>query len=120
MATLTAQKIEETGLTISAYTACTSGGDDFVNTGVEFIQVQNNHASATRTVTVAATTAQIDDATYGTLKKVNVTKTIAATQSMFFGPFKMLAFNNDSGKVAITYSDAAADMKIIVIYLDKQ
>ena len=119
MATLTPQKIEETGLTISAYTACASGGDDFVNTGVEFIQVQNNHASATRTVTIAVTTAQIDDATYGILKKVNVTKIIPATQSMFFGPFKMLAFNNANGKIAITYSDSAADMKIIVIYLDK-
>jgi hypothetical protein len=120
MATLTPQKIEETGLTISAYTTCDSSGDDFVNTGVEFIQVQNNHASAARTVTVTATTADISDATYGTLKKVNVTKIITATQSMFFGPFKMLAFNDADGKVAITYSDSAADMKIIVVYLDRQ
>ena len=120
MATLTPQKIEELGLTISAYTACASGGDDFVNTGVEFVQVQNNHGSAARTVTITATTENISDITYGTLKKINVTKTIAAGKSMFFGPFKMLAFNNADGKVAITYSDSAADMKIIVLYLDKQ
>ena len=120
MATLTPQKIEETGLTISAYTACASGGDDFVNTGVEFIQVQNNHGSAARTVTIAATTTDISDAIYGTLKKVNIIKIISAGQSMIFGPFKMLAFNNADGKVAITYSDSAADMKIIVVYLDRQ
>ena len=117
MATLTASKIVEAGTTISAYTSCASGGDVFVNTGIEFIQVENNHGSAARTVTVAAVTTDINDKTFGVLKKINVVKTIAAGQSAFIGPFPTEAYNNDTGTVSITYSDSAADMKIIVLYV---
>tara|TARA_Y100000310_G_scaffold303148_1_gene341204 strand:- start:160 stop:516 length:357 start_codon:yes stop_codon:yes gene_type:complete len=117
MGTLTASKIVETGTTISAYSTSDSSGDVFVNTGVEFIQVQNNHGSAARTVTVAAVTTDISDASFGVLKKINVIKTIAAGQSAFIGPFPVSAYNNASGQVSITYSDSAADMKTIVLYV---
>jgi hypothetical protein len=119
MALLTPQKILETGLTIASYTACNTGGaDTFVNTGIEFIQVQNNHGSAARTVTIASVTSDIADPVYGTVKKVDVVKTITAGQSIFIGPFKTLGFNNSDSQVSITYSDSAADMKIIVLYLE--
>ena len=49
MATIVASKIIEEGLTSSLAT-CTAAGDDFVNTGIEFIRIQNTHASATYTV----------------------------------------------------------------------
>ena len=51
MATITANKITDLGLS-SSMTTCNTGGDNFVNTGIEFIRIQNAHASQDYTVKV--------------------------------------------------------------------
>ena len=51
MATLTAQKSVEAGTTITLASAA-GGGDEFVNTGVEFLLVDNQHGSASYNVTI--------------------------------------------------------------------
>ena len=104
MATIAAAKVVEAGLT-SSLTTCTAGGDEFTNTGVEFIRIQNTHASATYTVKVAASgITSVTHPQYGTLTKGNVYKTVApATNSAFFGPFKQGAFNDSNEKIQVTY-----------------
>ena len=144
MATLTATKITEVGITDGVLTGCATGGDEFANTGVEFIRVQNYHASQNYTVRVTAQTTSFRHQTYGSLTKSNVDKTIAATgesgaagaadKSIYIGPFKQNAFNDANNKVQITYRTGAtyasgstlnADpavhkLKIEVLYLDNQ
>ena len=136
MATITAAKILETGLT-SSLSTCTAGGDDFLNTGIEFIRIQNTHASDTYTVKIAASgTTSVSHPQYGTLTKENIYKTVApATNSAYIGPFKQGAFNDSSEKVLVTYktgtgtTDATWNalgttlagahlLKIEVLYLD--
>ena len=136
MATITALKIIETGLT-SSLTTCAAGGDDFANTGLEFIRVQNTHASATYTVKVEASgLASVIHPQYGVLEKGNVYKTVApSTNSAYIGPFKQGAFNDSNEKVQVTYktgtgtTDATFNalsttlagahlLKIEVLYLD--
>jgi len=136
MATITAAKVIEAGLTSSLAT-CAASGDEFSNSGVEFIRIQNTHASATYTVKVAASgLTSIKHPQYGTLAKENVYKTVApATNSAYIGPFKQGAFNNSNEKVLVTYktgtgtTDATWNalgttlagahlLKIEVLYLD--
>ena len=109
MATITATKIIESGLT-SSLSDCTSGGDDFENTGVEFVRIQNTHASATHTVKIAASgTTSIKHPQYGTLTRGNIYKAVApATNSAYIGPFKQGAFNDGNEKVQITYKTGSA------------
>ena len=54
MAALTAQQITVTGIT-PTWAAAASGGDTFENNGVEWLEVWNDHASASRTVTITTT-----------------------------------------------------------------
>ena len=141
MATLTATKIIEGGVT-GAETGCATGGDEFANTGVEFIRVHNYHASQNYTVRVTAQTTSFKHQTYGALTKPNVDYTIAATgesgaagaadKSIYMGPFKQSAFSDANNKVQITYRTGATyasgstlnasagthKLKIEVLYLD--
>jgi len=139
MATITAAKIVEAGLTSSLAT-CTSGGDEFTNTGIEFIRVQNTHASATHTVKIAASAlTSVKHPQYGALTKGNVYKAVApATNSAYIGPFKQGSFNDSNEKIQISYKtgDVTTDvtfnaaaaistissgdhkLKIEVLYLD--
>jgi len=111
MATITASKITDLGLTSSGTTAATgSGGDDFVNTGIEFIRVENTHASQTYTIKVKAQTTSYKHPTYGNLVKKHVYKTVAhpgasGANSIFIGPFKPGSFNTATNKVQIYYKD---------------
>ena len=139
MATISAAKITESGIT-SSMTACAtgSGGDEFVNTGQEFIRIQNTHASATYTVKVKVQKSTVQHPTYGSLTKGNVYQTIASpgssgANSLLLGPFKQGSFNNTSNKVQVFYKtgsgttdtafDALSDiagshlLKIEVLYL---
>jgi len=118
MATLAAQKSIETGTTVTLASA-SGGGDEFVNTGVEFIVVDNQHASASYNVTVTAQTTSLHHQQYGTVTKSNVVKAVAAGNMTVIGPFKQQAFNDTNNKVQITYS-AVTDLKVAVVYLDQQ
>ena len=139
MATLTASKITDLGLS-STLSDCTSaGGDEFVNTGIEFIRIQNTHASKTYTIKATAQTLNYKHPAYGNLTKPHVYITVAhpgstGCNSAYLGPFKQGSFNNASNKVQIFYkegtlaTDTAFDggtnisgthlLKIEVLYLD--
>ena len=140
MATITAAKVTDLGLS-NSMTACAtgSGGDDFVNTGVEFIRIQNTHATQTYTVKVKAQSQAFKHPTYGNLAKNHVYKTVAqpgssGANSIFIGPFKPGSFNTSVNKVQVYYKqgnlstdttfDAGTDitgshnLKIEVLYLE--
>ena len=106
MATLTAQLIARAGLTPS-YAACTAEGDEFVNTGSEFIHIKNGH-SATQIVTIA-TPRTVDG-----LAVAERTVSILATSEQLIGPFPAGTYNDSAGKVQLTY-DAVVSLTIAVL-----
>ena len=118
MATLTPQKIIDLGTTETLASAA-GGGDEFVNSGVEFIHIQNNHASAAYNVTITAQVTNIHHQQFGSVTKSNVVKAVAAGGDAYIGPFKQSAFNDANNKVQITYS-AVTSLKVAVLYLDQQ
>ena len=102
MATIAAAKIIESGVT-SSLSTCTSGGDEFSNTGIEFIRISNEHATQQYTVTVTAQTTSIKHPTYGTVTKSNTDISIAAGADAYIGPFKQGAWSDSNNKVQISY-----------------
>lgn len=98
MATLTVNDIVKTGFREdNALVAAAAGGDEFANTGREFLMVANADASAT-TVTAAATgSAHGQD-----LEDEAIS--VPAGQTFVIGPFPPLAFNDSNQKVQLTYS----------------
>ena len=139
MATLTATKITEAGVDDTNMLTAANAGDDFVNTGIEFLKIQNFDTATAYTVRVEAQTTSIKNATYGTLTKEHQDKAVAANgrtgtedapdKICYMGPFKQGAFNDANNKVQIKYStgtsyDASnaiggsAKLKVQVLYLD--
>ena len=102
MATIAARKIVEGGLAGSLSTAAT-GGDEFTNTGIEFIRIRNDHASTAYTVRVTAQTTSIKHPTYGTVTKSNTDITVAAGADAYIGPFVQGSWNDTNNKVQISY-----------------
>ena len=102
MPTLTINRITELALT-SSLESCETGGDEFLNSGIEFLMVDNSHASQAYSVTVTAQSVNFTHGTYGAVTKSNVVKTVSAGQVAFIGPFKQRAFNDANQKVQITY-----------------
>lgn len=96
MATLTVQTISREGITPS-YAACAGGGDDFPNTGQEFIHVKNG-SGAPITVTI------VTPATVDALAVADRTKAVAAGEEAMIGPFPTGTYNDGTGKVGLTYS----------------
>ena len=119
MALLTAQKINDIGVTETLTTAI-AGGDSFVNSGVEFIHIQNKHAGTTFTITVTAQVTNIHHQQFGTVTKKNITKTVGPGIDAFIGPFKQSAFNDANNRVQITYNAVDALLKVSALYLDQQ
>jgi len=118
MATLTAQKVTDTG-TIATMASATGGGDEFLNTGLEFLFFQNEHAENSYVITVTAQVTNIHHQNFGTVVKENITKTITAGAEVFIGPFKQAAFNDANHKVQVTYSGVTT-LNVAVLYLDQQ
>ena len=118
MATLRAYKIIEEGID-SDTDSVASGGDEFVNSGIEFLKFVNTDAD-TYTVTVTAQTAELRHHNFGKLTKSNITKTVAQNQTMFMGPFKQNAFNDSNNKVQITYAGTGccSNMTVELLYVD--
>ena len=127
MATLTPLKITDAGVDGSLST-CTPGGDEFVNTGVEFIRITNDHASAGYTVTVTAQTTNFYLPRYGKLTKSNTSDSVTAGNTIFLGPFSPSVWNDTNNKVQITYvltSDSSTItgshlLKIEALYLEQK
>ena len=96
MATLTVQQVTRAGITPS-YASCAGGGDEFANDGKTLIHVKNGHTSPqTVQVTIQKT---VDGESAGT-KDVAVTN----AQERMIGPFPTDIYNDNNGKVQLTYS----------------
>jgi hypothetical protein len=102
MATITPLKITEESVS-GVTAACDTDGDEFVNTGIEFIRINNGHASATYTVTIVAQTTIYQFPRHGKLTKSNTVKTLTAGTSALIGPFKTTVWNDANQKVQLTY-----------------
>ena len=118
MATIVPLKFTEDGVD-GSLTACGGGGDEFTNTGVEFIRITNEHASTTYTVTVTAQTTNYYLPRYGKLTKSNTTDTVSAGNTIFLGPFRPSVWNDANDRVQVTYN-AVTDLKIEVLYLEQK
>ena len=132
MATLTSRKVVE-GVLAGSLSGCATGGDEFINSGVEFLHIVNDHASTSYTISITAQTTSVRHPNYGVLTKANQTVTVAAGTQAFMGPFRQQAFNDTNNKVQITYTvtsgggalstignAATHKLKIEVLYLDNQ
>lgn len=98
MATLTVTDVARTGNLLSG-AAAASGGDQFVNTGSEFVSVYNADSDS-MTVTIE-TPGTVDD-----LAIADRTVTVDAGETKLIGPFQKSYYNDSSGYVQLTYSDA--------------
>jgi hypothetical protein len=114
MALITPYKITEEAIN-GVTTACAASGDNFVNTGVEFIRVNNAHASVSYIITVTAQTTTYSFPRHGKLTKANTVKEVAAGNSILIGPFKSTVWNDTNGKVQITYKVTSNDALISTI-----
>jgi len=97
MATLSPQVIVEAGIT-PTLVAATAGGDEWVNSGREFIHVKNSGAETT--VIINSQTA----CNQGVDHDVTVTIPLTTGWKMI-GPFPKDRFNDAAGKVQMTYGD---------------
>jgi len=100
MATLTVQHPSRSANAITQ-PAAEAGGDVFPNTGKELLLIKNGSASPI-TLTIA-TPATVDG-----LAVSDRTVAIPAGETHLLGPFPTSYYNNASGQVALTYSDATS------------
>lgn len=115
MATISAQELNETGIAAITFTAAGAEGDEFANSGSQFIVVKNDSLSSI-TTTIVVQKASVDSPLYGTLTKANATLVVVAGRIGYIGPFKAPSFNNGDGNVEITYS-AYESLSVAVITL---
>jgi len=106
MATLTVQTISRSGLEPS-YSSCAGGGDEFANSGDEFIHIKNGHSS-TQTVTIE-TPATVDG-----LAVADREVAIPATSERLIGPFPSNTYNDSGGLVQLTY-DSVTSLTIAIL-----
>lgn len=96
MALLTPQVIALAGIT-PALVAVEAGGDEFVNSGRDFIHIKNSGAEAIVTVNSQALCSQgVDHDAAVTIP--------ATTGEKFIGPFPKDRFDDTANKVQITYT----------------
>jgi len=108
MAVLAVQQIVRAGLN-PALAAASAGGDAFPNTGRVFLRVKNANAAAARNVTVAS---QLPP---GALPqgaaKTDLAVAVPALSERWIGPLDPAAFNDNNGRVVVTY-DTEADLTV--------
>jgi hypothetical protein len=97
MATLDVTDIARTGVELSG-SAAASGGDQFTNTGSEFVAVTNGQGDAL--VVTITTPNTVDD-----LAIADRTVTIGAGETYLIGPFSRANYNDSSGYVQLSYDD---------------
>lgn len=106
MATLTVEKITESGLA-PTYIAADAGGDTFPNPpsgqGV-FLHVKNGDASS-HTVTVTPANASNDFPGWGEMTKAPIVVAVPAGEDRFIGPFPYTPYQANP---AITYDDVTS------------
>lgn len=109
MATLTAQQIVRTGLKPTMASAA-SGGDEFPNTGKEWLYFKNGEAGEITVTLDIETTVDGQPVT-------DPTVAIPAGEQKFIGPFPPAIYNNSTtGRVSVTYS-AVTSLTVAVMKL---
>lgn len=114
MAILTVQKPAIAGATLSL-AAAAAGGDSFPNTGVEYFQILNSHATLSRTVTFDSPgTCSFTVAAHASHDAAIVVPgvTAAPANRVVIGPFPRGRFNDANERVQVTYSDSGADLTV--------
>jgi hypothetical protein len=106
MATITKQKIKETGID-PTYSAATATGDKFKNIGRQIIHIKNGSAAAV-TVTIPVQKSDASSAEWGKVTKPDVTKSIPAGGEALIGLLPKHPFNDSSGMAIIEYSAATS------------
>ena len=109
MAKLTPQVIALAGIT-PTLVAAEAGGDNFENSGRDFIHIKNANAAAMDVII----NSQVN-CNQGVDHDISVTIP-ATTGEKFIGPFPKDRFNDASGLVQITYS-AVTDVTIGIVRL---
>lgn len=101
MATLTVSNVSISGLNIAG-TAAAAGGDEWANTGREYIAIKNGGGSPiTATLDVKAT---VDDLTV-----TDPTVSIGAGETHVIGPFPPGTYNDSTtGRAKVTYSGVSS------------
>lgn len=100
MSTLNVQKVVLGGLS-PTYGAAAVGGDEFVNSGRDFIHVKNGGGSS---VDVTVNSQEPCDQGYDH----DVVVAVGAGAEKMIGPFPKSRFDDADGKVQITYSGVAS------------
>lgn len=116
MAVLTVQRPSPTGASL-AFAAAASGGDSFPNSGVEYVEIVNGHATAPRTVTFDSPQAcdfGLSANAAHDLAVVVPGVSGAPANRVVIGPFPVARYNDANGRVQVTYSDSAADLTVAV------
>lgn len=108
MADLTVQVSTDKGIS-PVFNAADAAGDTFTNTGKILLQVKNEG-----TVDCNLTGVAQRKCNFGELHNEVVTITAGATE--FVGPFSTLQFNDNNGKVNLTY-DQVDSVSVAVISL---
>lgn len=114
MALLSIQRPSQTGATLTL-AAAAAGGDSFPNTGVEYFQILNSHATLPRTVTFdSPNTCNFNLANNAAHDMAIVVPgiTSAPANRVIVGPFSTVRFNDGNQRVQVSYSDAAADLTV--------
>lgn len=96
MAELAVQSMSTSGLEV-AFAAADVAGDTFKNDGKIFIRVKNDDVSD-KTVTIDSPIQCNQGGTH------NIDVIVTAGEQRDVGPFLRNRFNNDTGRVSITYS----------------
>ncbi len=113
MATLASQAANEDGLTV-AETAAAGGGDQFTNTGIEFLLV-NNESGGAITVTITAQDTSTTTGGFGILTKDDRVISVGAGAIEIIGKFAKSAYNDSSNFVQVTYSGVTS-LTVAVIH----
>jgi len=106
MATLTAETISRSGLE-PTHNAADAGGDEFANTGDEFIHVTNGSGGA---ITVTIETGGTVDG----LAIADRTVSVPAGEERLIGPFPKSTYDDGDGLVQLTYS-AVTSLTVAVL-----
>lgn len=111
MATLATQSIVRAGLT-ATFSAAAGGGDQFTNTGYEFIEIVNGGGGS---ITLTIVTQNTSDGLAVTDRAV----VVGAGARMQIGPFQPSIYNDANGFVQLTYSGVTsvtvAIMKLVTV-----
>lgn len=101
MATLTVQDMNTLAGLNPTYAACAGGGDDFVNTGHEYIHIKNGHSSP-QSVTIHSQRLCDQGVEH------DVVVSVPNAEERIIGPFHPARFNDANKKVQLTYSGVTA------------